>query len=138
MTQPQPGQFLKRRRRFGRGVDLLPHHGDLNGVTSLVDVTYLDPWAHPESVKVIWHLEEGTGAEVISSLTLPNPIEGRADHPADLEAMVDACQWTTLDRMPCWSPDPLERAQHAPHSTWSDKEDTDQIRQGVCRHRGQL
>lgn len=114
MSQPQPGQFVKLRRRFGRVVNVVPHHGDQDGVTSLVEVTYLDPWAHPESDKVIWRLEERTGAKVISSLTLPNPIEGQADDPADLEAMVDACRWTALDRLPDWNPDPLVRAQHAP------------------------
>lgn len=114
MTQPQAGQFVKLRRRFGRVVNVVPHHGDKDGVTSLVEVSYLDLWAHPESDKVVWHLEELTGAKVISSLTLPNPIEGKADDPADLEAMVDACRWTALDRLPDWSADPLERAQHAP------------------------
>jgi superfamily II DNA or RNA helicase len=114
MPQPQPGQFVKLRRRFGRVVNVVPHHGDKDGVTSLVEVSYLDPWAHPESDKVVWHLEEITGAKVISSLTLPNPIEGQADDPADLEAMVDACRWTALDRLPDWDPDPLVRAQHAP------------------------
>lgn len=95
-------------------------------VTSLVEVSYLDPWAHPESDKVVWHLEELTGAKVISSLTLPNPISCKADDPADLEAMVDACRWTALDRLPDWSSDPLERAQHRSPASgtrrWSPRE----------------
>jgi superfamily II DNA or RNA helicase len=114
MTQPEPGQFVKLRHRFGRVVNVAPHHGDHQGVTSLVEVSYLDTWSHPESDQVVWHLEEHTGAKILSSLTLPNPIEGKGDDPADLEAMVDACRWTALDRLPDWNPDPLVRAQHAP------------------------
>ena len=79
-----------------------------------MEVSYLDPGPTPEADTVVWHLEEKTGAKTISTLTLPNPLEGQADPPEDLEAMVDACRWTALDRLPDWSPDPLERAQHAP------------------------
>lgn len=114
MPHPQPGQFVKLRQRFGRVSNVVPHHSDMDGVTALVEVSYLDPWAYPESDKVVWHIEESNGAKLISSLTLPNPIEGQADDPADLQAMVDACRWTALDRLPEWSPDPLSRAQHTP------------------------
>ena len=114
MPQPQPGQFVKLRRRFGRVTQVTPHDGGHHGLTFLVEVSYLDPWAHPDTDTVIWHLEEFNGAKVISSLTLPNPVTDPMDYPEDLEAMVDACRWTSLDRLPDWSPDPLERAQHAP------------------------
>ena len=40
MTQPQPGQFVKLRRSFERVVNVVPHHGDRVGVTSLVEVSY--------------------------------------------------------------------------------------------------
>ena len=114
MAAPVPGQFVKLRRRVGRVLSVSSHHGDQDGVTSLVEVSYLDHWSHPESDSVVWHLEEKLGAKPISTLTLPNPLESLADPPEDLGAMVDACRWTALDRLPEWSPDPLERAKHVP------------------------
>lgn len=114
MPTPVSGQFVKLRRRVGRVQAVDAHHGDQDGVTNLVEVSYMDHWSHPDRDTVVWHLEEKLGAQVISSLTLPSPLQGQADPPEDLGAMVDACRWTALDRLPDWSPDPLERAKLAP------------------------
>jgi len=114
MSVPSVGQFVRLRRRVGRVLSVSSHHGEPDGVTSLVEVSYLDHWSHPEADTVVWHLEEKIGAKSITTLTLPNPLEGQADPPEDLGAMVDACRWTALERLPEWSADPLERAKHAP------------------------
>jgi SNF2 family DNA or RNA helicase len=70
-----------------------------SGQFHVVQVEYLDGWAHPEAEEVLWERE--VGARIISSFAIPRVADPPTspDHPERLRTFLDAYRWSAVNRL---------------------------------------
>ncbi len=95
---PEVGQAVIIRNRLALVRTVEPYDTrDRTGRLNLVEVEYLDDFRHPLSDHVLWEMEPQK--QIIGKTSLPGVDANRPDHPAALQAFVNAHRWTRLNRL---------------------------------------
>ena len=97
-TIPEVGQAVIVRNRLALVRAVEPYDTrESAGRLNLVEVEYLDDYRHPDTDQLLWEAE--SQKQVIGRTSLPGIDANRPDHPAALQAFVNAHRWTRLNRL---------------------------------------